>query len=136
MKIIAFLLLCLTFSAAHAADVELEWDDPNPPGTVAAFKLEVKLPGAAVFTPAATSATTVYLLPNLGPGTYQARVKAATGDGLESDYSNVLTFVVPAAPGRLRVKVAVQTNTDGVTWQDVTVKYIPVTEDAIKVILQ
>ena len=99
------LVLSLQFSAIHAAIINLAWD-PSPdaavPGKVAGYKLHYGLGNfiadsnniSSVSVPVGLS-TSATLSNILGGATYYFAVVSVDQNGVESDFSNLATYLTP-----------------------------------------
>lgn len=113
MKLLLLILSCFTASAAMRT---LEWDDDNAAGSVAGWAVwEITPDGASRHL--ADSSVKEYTL-NLTAGTHVLYVTAFNSEGQHGDRSNLLTLTVLTPPTALRVRVALQSSTDGETWTD------------------
>lgn len=101
MKARPFAILIAAITCAVAARAAtLLWDDPNPAGTVAAFRVWRELsPGQ--WTNIATVGTNRWPIV-LPPGNHKVVVSAVGVDGLESDRSTNKLLTILIVPGNLR----------------------------------
>lgn len=122
--------LIASVAVSRAATVTLEWDPPAGPPTVVGYRMYLKT-GTGLFVKAADIAQGVeHTFQSLPAGAYSAYVTAFTAEGIESGPSNTVTFNVPASPGKLRIKVAVETSGDnGETWEVASTTVIPVNNE-------
>lgn len=126
-KLLSLALLCVTMVTSYARPVELEWDDDlNPPNSVAKYGMYLKGNGQTNFTKVAEPTVLNHTFANLAPGQYSFYVTAISAEGLESEPSNTLTLTIPAAPGKLRIKIALETSLDdGASWNLVAANVMP-----------
>lgn len=121
--------LCLTMltllSVRCCGDIVLEWDDnDNAAGDIVGYKVFYGLQGQEK-----TEVGTIgksYVFDTLASGKYEIYVVAmskptAANPSFASPPSDLLTFVVPAAPKNLRLRIALETSGDLVNWTTVAV---------------
>lgn len=117
MKIIILLLLAI--SAATAKDVTAAWDS-NPPPAPAKYKLYWG-PSSRSYTNSISTTNTQATISNLPPGTYFIAATAVDALGLESDYSDELTFTIQPKPVGFKIILSLQsTPSIGQPWIEET----------------
>jgi hypothetical protein len=113
MKSLFLLLSALT---APAAMRTLEWDASPDHDRAAGYAVWEITPDGADRHLADTGILEHTL--DLSPGEHVIFVTAFDAQGFHSDRSNLLTLTVLSPPSGLRVRVALQSSTDGETWTD------------------
>lgn len=125
------LLLWISLTFLHAADIPLEWDDDaNPPEKIRGYEIHMRAKGAASYVYALTAIEKTCTLPIEVAGDYEVYVVAVSiaDPEIKSSPSNVLEFY---APGSVRLKigkgtpVALMESEDLETWKTVAVYQIP-----------
>jgi hypothetical protein len=95
LTLLLFALCAMWSSAAQAASVELEWD-PNPEPQLAGYKIYWGTSSGNYASGKNVGNTTVSTITGLEEGkTYYFAATAYDGAGIESDYSNQITYTIP-----------------------------------------
>lgn len=118
------LLFFVFVSMSSLGGVMLAWDPSPPEQDVVKYTLYWGTSSGAYLNdqkmeilspPSAPVNEGELILP--GGKTYFVAVTATNVGGLESGYSNEISFSVPAGPTNLRLKVQVQTSSNGKDWK-------------------
>jgi hypothetical protein len=94
--LIFFASLFFSSQTTLAGDVRLAWDSSSEP-TLAGYRLGYGEVSGQYSTILNVGNTTTYTVTGLTPGTYYFAVKAYTGAGVESGYSNEVSTIIAAA---------------------------------------
>ena len=101
LPLIALLLGALTSTLnAQTLDVSLAWD-PNPETDIAGYRLYYGTEPGVYSAPVDVGNVVTGVVPGLSPGTlYYFAATAYNTSGLESDFSDEISYTTPFIPGR------------------------------------
>lgn len=137
--ILAVVIVTLSFLLPiKAAKVPLEWDDENPRDKIRGWPVYIHrdTDPEGVFTQVATLLPPQMPAPGVpiardlnlvGSGQMECYITALSIDGIESEFSNILSFYAPKAPMRLRIAgatVSLESSDDMEDWKVEEVFYM------------
>lgn len=103
MRALRLLALLLIATSAMAADINIKWD-ANKETDLAGYIVHRSI-GDAPFVPVTKTTATTYTFSNVSSGTYRVAVTAYNTSGIESAFSNIVSYSVPLAPSSLQLIV-------------------------------